>query len=232
MITDLHLKGIDLQVYAILYGFTQDGETEFSGSQQYLCDFCGGVSRPTVANALKRLTEAGLIIKQTDPINGVIFNRYKISLDHVKNLYMGEQNSLGGCKNTLQGGCKKILHNKESIDIEDISNNNISSEFEQIWAVYPRKEGKKKAFEAYQRSRKNGVDFETILRGVRNYADKVRRERTEARYIKMGSTYFSGDCWDDIFEPEQTECGTDEPPTWDGGMSKQDRRRAAVAKKN
>ena len=55
MINRLGLKGVSLSVYAIIYGFSQDGENEYTGSLQYLCDFCGGVSKPTIINALKSL---------------------------------------------------------------------------------------------------------------------------------------------------------------------------------
>ena len=109
MITRLGLKGVDLQLYAIIYGFTQDGESEFAGSVQYLCDFCGGVTRPTVAASLKRLCENGLIEKLPQTINGVTFNRYRIA----ENILQGDKNFLQGIeKNRTEGG-KKILHNKE-----------------------------------------------------------------------------------------------------------------------
>lgn len=115
MITRLLLKGIDLSVYAIIYGFTQDGETEFTGSIQYLCDFCGGVSRPTVINSLKRLTEAGLIKKAAQTINGVTFNRYKIAFDPVKNLYGGGKEILPGVVKNLYVGSKNSLPNNKEI---------------------------------------------------------------------------------------------------------------------
>ena len=31
MINDLHLKGVEKEVYALIYGFSQDGHSEFSG---------------------------------------------------------------------------------------------------------------------------------------------------------------------------------------------------------
>ena len=62
MINLLGLKGVALSVYAIIYGFTQDGESEFTGSLQYLCDFTGGTSKPTIIKALKELVEKQYII--------------------------------------------------------------------------------------------------------------------------------------------------------------------------
>ena len=36
MINDLHLKGVEKEVYALIYGFSQDGHSEFSGSLSYI----------------------------------------------------------------------------------------------------------------------------------------------------------------------------------------------------
>ena len=36
MISDLQLKGNELLTYALIYGFSQDGESEFKGSLKYL----------------------------------------------------------------------------------------------------------------------------------------------------------------------------------------------------
>ena len=40
MRTELNLSGNELLVYAIIYGFSQDGESKFTGSRQYLADWC------------------------------------------------------------------------------------------------------------------------------------------------------------------------------------------------
>ena len=34
MLNRLHLKGTELQIYAIIYGFSQDGESKITGSLQ------------------------------------------------------------------------------------------------------------------------------------------------------------------------------------------------------
>ena len=98
MINRLGLKGVALNVYAIIYGFTQDGESEFAGSLQYLCDFCGGVSKPTVINALKQLTAAGFILRREEHINNICFPRYRVNLPLLKE---------------FNGGSKEILPNNK-----------------------------------------------------------------------------------------------------------------------
>ena len=100
MRNNLNLSGIDLDIYAIIYGFSQDNEAEFTGSLQYLCEFTGA-SKPTVINSLKRLIDDQYIIKRTEVVNNVTLNRYKVctggskeSLLVVKNLYGGSKDSL------------------------------------------------------------------------------------------------------------------------------------------
>ena len=93
MLNKLNLKGIDLQIYAIIYGFSQDGETEFSGGIGYLCDFTGA-SKPTVIKSLKKLCGNEFIIKNESKISGVVFNRYKANLLGVKKFYLGGKETL------------------------------------------------------------------------------------------------------------------------------------------
>ncbi|MBQ8323209.1 MAG: helix-turn-helix domain-containing protein [Clostridia bacterium] len=58
----LHLKGNDLHVYAMLYSFSQDGQSEFRGSLDYMSEFTGGSER-NIRRSLNRLEENGLIEK-------------------------------------------------------------------------------------------------------------------------------------------------------------------------
>lgn len=115
MLNRLGLKGVALSVYAIIYGFTQDGDTEFSGSRQYLADFTG-TTRPTIDKALKELIEKGYISKKIVTINNVNFNKYKVILPIIQGVKKLDR----GCKETLQG-YKETLHNN---NIYNNSNNN------------------------------------------------------------------------------------------------------------
>ena len=115
MINRLKLKGMPLCVYAIIYGFSQDGEGEYTGSLQYLCDFCGGVSKPTIIKALKDLVESELLIRREEIINGVQFNRYKANLPLLKKLNGGSKEILTGeVKNLEQGSKESLPNNKEN----------------------------------------------------------------------------------------------------------------------
>lgn len=110
MLNQLNLKGVQLQVYAIVYGFSQCEDVEFTGSLSYLCEFTG-TSKPTVIKALNDLQEKGLISKREEKINGVQFNRYSITLPLVKNFNRGSKETLMGLSRNFNGGSKETLPN-------------------------------------------------------------------------------------------------------------------------
>ena len=80
MVKRLGLSGLDLITYALIYGFTQDGEQEYSGSLQYLMEWLK-VSKPTAIAILKRLVEAGLLLRREEIIRGTKFVYYRAVYD-------------------------------------------------------------------------------------------------------------------------------------------------------
>lgn len=105
MLNRLNLKGNELIIYAIIYSFSQDGESRFTGSRRYLADWCG-CSVKTVGNALASLVTKGLITKHDKTVNGVHLCDYSIT-------------PVG--KN-FPGGREKITHHniEDNIDIDTI----------------------------------------------------------------------------------------------------------------
>ena len=60
MINELNLKGNELLLYAIIYGFSQDGECEYHGSISYIMKSLKA-SRPNVVFIIKNLIDKKLI---------------------------------------------------------------------------------------------------------------------------------------------------------------------------
>lgn len=81
----------------------------------------------------------------------------------------------------------------------------IEQEFEEVWKLYPRKEDKKKAFMAYKTARKK-ASFDEIKKGVETYSNYIKASNTDKCYIKLGATYFNGECWANNYE-QQTKQG-------------------------
>ena len=82
MVKDLNLKGKELAVFAIIYGFSQDNETWFTGSLNYLCEWLT-CSRQTAIDSLKKLINKNLLIKESYFINNIRFVKYKINLSYI-----------------------------------------------------------------------------------------------------------------------------------------------------
>lgn len=62
MRTRLNLKGNELLIYALIYGFSQDGNSRFTGSRKYIAEWCG-CSLDTVDRSLSSLVVKGLLAK-------------------------------------------------------------------------------------------------------------------------------------------------------------------------
>lgn len=134
MINRLKLKGNELLIYAIIYGFTQDGEQWFEGSKQYLADWCN-ITKRGAHEVLKSLVNKRYLLKEDIVINNVTFCKYKVNFSivapseenslPVKNLHPpGEESSFIPVKNLHPPGEKSSPNNIDN----NINNNNIKKE--------------------------------------------------------------------------------------------------------
>ena len=84
----------------------------------------------------------------------------------------------------------------KNIDIDNI----YLVDFEAVWKLYPKKQGKENAKKSYLKARKEGVSQEDIIKGIEKYIAQIKRQKTETRYIKHGSTWFNQRCWEDEYD--------------------------------
>lgn len=139
MVNDLHLKGNELLIYAIIWGFSQDGESEFTGSLQYLADWCN-TSKQTVISALQSLCEKQLILKNVEVKNNIKFCTYKTSMVF-KNLEQGIQKTLMGYSKNFNGGIQNSLPNNITNILDNNKTNNIvrpKKEYDIIYEHYQK----------------------------------------------------------------------------------------------
>lgn len=121
MVNRLKLKGNELIIYSIIYGFSQIDNQVFSGSLQYLADFTNSTKQGVIKN-LKSLVEKGFINKKEIVKNGVKTCQY-----YVTEFNGSIKQSLTGCSTEFNGGIKQSLTNNINNNNKDNNNNNIYS---------------------------------------------------------------------------------------------------------
>lgn len=112
MVNELHLSGNALVIYAVIYGFSQDGDSWFTGSRSYLAAWCQA-SKSTVSRNLETLCADGLIERRERTESGVLLVDYRV----VRGTQNGQgctQNEQGGVPKMGRGGVPKMgTHNIE-----------------------------------------------------------------------------------------------------------------------
>jgi len=219
MINELKLSGNELICYAIIYGFSQDGETKYNGSSSYLSK-CMNCSKPTVFKTLKSLIEKGVLIKTDIYNNGVKFCQYST-------IFIGSKESLSGVvkklnrggKESLSGGSKETLHNntitnntidntnniipEKSFDYKSI--NGLNVEYWEKWRAFKKEQfnfsykpiGEKTAITELLKttdnntSKQKDIIIQSIKNGYRGLFDlkDSLNKRNEPKKVNDGSDY-------------------------------------------
>lgn len=138
---------LDLDIYeviilAVIYGFSQDGESSFTGSQSYLARKAK-CTRRKVTMALPRLVEKGYLQKIDRDVRGVHLCEYRVCIPFI------------GCECHSQGGCECYSHN-------NIEYKNIDKERD-IKAQARFQKPSVAEVSAYCRERGNNIDPEEFV---------------------------------------------------------------------
>lgn len=220
MLTDLELKGSELQLYAIIYGFTQTDGQKFKGSLQYLADWTG-TTRRSVMMRLQSLVERGLLFKEEIYNNGVKACEYRCNLPIlggektspgvVKKVHQGgEESSPGVVKKVRQGGEESSPNNIED-NIADNTADNIGDNiphtpkgvdaqerrFAEFWDLYPKKVGKEAARKAWKKVKPDAELHERILAAIDTAKVSDQWKREGGRFIPNPATWLNQGRWDD-----------------------------------
>lgn len=99
-------------------------------------------------------------------------------------------------------------------------------EFEQFWQTYPRKTGKRKAFEAWRKARRKTNNTFLIAKASRYAADPNR----EPGYTLTPANWLDGEHWDDDPLPAKPEpTARPSPSAWNRSQANQDANAALIA---
>ena len=95
---------------------------------------------------------------------------------------------------------------KKKIDLKEIE-----KDFEEVWAAYPKKQGKEAAKKAYIKARKEGTSHLEIVAGLSQYRMFINANNTSEKYIKHGSTWFNQKCWEDDYSIPEVKANNTMP---------------------
>lgn len=116
MINELGLKGLELNIYAIIYGFSRDHCGAFTGSRSYLADFTNS-TKAGVDKALKGLLKKNLLEKKEYINRGIKYCIYVAK--EVANLVSYQSTQLSGVANSVSQGSQLSCPNNIEDNIED-----------------------------------------------------------------------------------------------------------------
>lgn len=135
-IVELGLSGNELLCYSLIYGFTQDDETEFRGSLNYVASALN-VTKQNAKKIIDRLIDRGLIDKREMFFSGVKFCHYVANRHGVAEIATGRyQNNNGGVAEIATHD-NITIDNKE--DNKPADGGLFPSESDSITVVRPRR---------------------------------------------------------------------------------------------
>lgn len=153
MVNDLELSGNELIAYALIYGFSQDGESYFKGSLSYVAKWLN-CSKATACTILNKLADDGFLEKKEKNVNGVRLcdyttypidekvlkeikekkkerkekekaERYAKKLNTQSKNYKGYSKNLNGRSKNLNGCIQKTLTHNTTDILDDMKDENI-----------------------------------------------------------------------------------------------------------
>ena len=169
MINELNLKGNELIIYALIYGFTKDGVSEFRGSRQYMADWTNSSVR-SVQNVVNSLVDKGMIEKNNhiNKYGSLETSGYK-AINVPK---LSSEKSSSPLEKKVHEGSEKSSHN--NID------NNISNNIVDIKEKNIKKESVNSVIAEYTESK----DLQDALHGFAEMRNKARKPLT-VRAMKL-----------------------------------------------
>lgn len=170
-------------IFSYIYAFKDDPDH----CDKTSADICGDLSLSvnTVKKYLTELVDNGLIeFKPTG-----ISSKFSTCIYNVKvNCETSEQPKKTKTKSTHSSNSKSEL----------------ASQFQELWDLYPRKQGKKDAFEKFKRVIRDGSATVAEIRdGINRYIPYAKKKGH--KFTLMGSTFFNQERWQDQWEMNEFE---------------------------
>lgn len=219
MITELGLKRDELIVYALIYGFSQDKESEFHGSIAYVEQWLS-CTRKHAIDVLKSLEKKHYIAKRQIVDNKVKYNFYiAYSVDEIR-----EAENDGSIQNILPQYTENATsqYNEDTTHLSDDSNyidnkdkkestkkynkeqkEILETRFQEFYGEYPKQIDEYKTHKEFMTLKPDAELFETIMNALR-LQNEVCFKHREEQYIPSPYNWLKNKKWNDkVYVPKQ-----------------------------
>lgn len=221
MVSQLDLSGIELNIYAMIYGYSQEGKGEFFGGYNYISEWLN-CSKGTTINALKNLESKGYIKKRQEGENGNIKNFYTAnSIEEINWAIDNENNTLskiepvpyqklmGGDTNFDRGNTNIYISNNIKKTNNKSNNKSAKQEqdekFNEFWQDYPKKKDKQAAHKAFMKIKPDNELFQKIMESLKKQKQTNDWTKENGQYIPFPATWLNGMRWEDEIDIKVSE---------------------------
>lgn len=130
-------------------------------------------------------------------------NMLNVKVNEVKqdklSVFLGKCLQEGMTRKEINALVKSVLDKLEKKPAPKLKDKDLSEEFEKLWKLYPKKQGKKTALSAYISSRKKGTTYEDVEKGIKSYNEMIKKCKLSPEFIKQGGLWFNGERWTDEY---------------------------------
>lgn len=199
----------EIAIIVMRYTYGYNGREFAELSYSFLADGLGHDRRETIRQVDDLIEKRILMSKTGTRITTLGINDH-VEQWLVKFLGSGLHTTTNSGEITTKDSGEITTTNSGEITTQQIQNEkkknpntNTKGEFEDLWALYPRKLGKsavhKKAKEDVERN------ADDVRKAIAAYCAEIERQHTEERYIMYGSTFFNGRWRDYLGAAEDAE---------------------------
>lgn len=190
-VLDLNISDRAVRLYAVLARYA-DSETHKAYPSRGTLAERLRCSKASVDRAAQELVDAGAMTKKQRHNSSIIYT-LQVSAPMTRGVVTGDE---GGSAlvmtGVLTGDDLTITTELEPLKQESL--NDSSESFDSFWAVYPRKQGKGKAKEAFMKAVKT-AGLEAVMSGARRYASDPNLP--DPKFVPLPTTWLNQERWDD-----------------------------------
>ena len=188
---DLDISDRAVRLYAVLARYADSETHKAYPSRGTLADRLR-CSKASIDRAAQELVDSGAMTKKQRHNSSVVYTLQVSSPPHRGVITGDKGGSSGVTRGVLTGDDLTITTELEPEELEPL--NDIVQVFNEFWDVYPRKQGKGKAKEAFIKASKL-ANVELILLGAERYA--ADPNLPDPKFVPLPATWLNQERWDD-----------------------------------